>query len=172
MLTSSTNLGKDQMAGVAPRSSALSIAWSCMVLSVPELNRDFIHAAVPMQPPGPQVKRGREDQHQTVRLSQAPILGRGNGRGRRMGMGHAKTTLMAIPRPSLGCQLLPGIHQKPAATVVDRLLTGPPRPQTLQQGQVVVSLKQPELVRCPSNKAQPSSGWGANKMRRRSVWHR
>ena len=46
-----------------------------------------------------------------------------------MGMGHAKTTLMAIPRPSLGCQLLPRIQQKPAATVVDRLLTGcPPSP--------------------------------------------
>ena len=39
-------------------------------------------------------------------------------------------------------------------------------------GVVVVTLKQPEFVRCPSSKAQPSTGWGASKIRARSVWHR
>ena len=83
------------------------------------MNRDFIHAAVTMQPPGPQAKRRRENQHHTLRLPPLPIMGRGHGLGCRMGVSHAKTMLMAIPGPSLGGQLLPRIHQKPSATVVN-----------------------------------------------------
>lgn len=105
-----------------------------MVVSFPELNRDFIHAAVTMQPPGPQAERGRENQHQTFSLPPAAIVGRGHRLGGRMGVGHAKTTLMAIPCPSLGGQLLPRIHQKPSATVMDRPLTGCPSSPDIATG--------------------------------------
>ena len=93
-----------------------------MVVSVPKLDGNFIHGAVAMQPPGTQPNRSRKNQHQTFSLSPKPIVMRWHCGGSRMGVGHAKTTLMACTSPTLRCKLFSGVHQKSAAAADDGLL--------------------------------------------------